>query len=315
MLFKIITVTIGLINNIYVPDDYPSIQEAINNASNGDTITIRANVYNENLNLLGKGIILTSEDPNNFWIKTHTIIDGSDLNSSVVTCSSFEDSNTKIRGLTIQNGTFGTSESGVTRGGGIYCRLAGPTIENCVIVNNKSNFGGGVGVYYGWPVLYNNIFINNTSTLGGNWGGGAIGNRGGELYIGRCIVKNNQGITGAYGGGLSTIGGSVKICNSLFVHNSAYVAGAIFNSNGELNIINTTIAYNNSNNFVNGILSSNNGARTNIYNSILWHLNSGSTIDLYDSDGSTSYISYSNISTNWNGQGDNIINENPLGPC
>ena len=61
---------------LIVPDNYPTIQTAIDAASPGDTIVVRSGTYFENLTL-NKSIILTAEfyDPND---PTHytTIIDG-----------------------------------------------------------------------------------------------------------------------------------------------------------------------------------------------------------------------------------------------
>ena len=58
-----------LLTTIIVPDDYPTIQEAINNANNGDTIFVRVGTYYENL-VVDKSITLTGEN------KETTIIDG-----------------------------------------------------------------------------------------------------------------------------------------------------------------------------------------------------------------------------------------------
>ncbi|MEM3612284.1 MAG: NosD domain-containing protein [Candidatus Bathyarchaeia archaeon] len=55
---------------IIVPDDYATIQEAINNATEGDTVYVRAGVYNESINI-NKSIQLVGED------KATTVIDGS----------------------------------------------------------------------------------------------------------------------------------------------------------------------------------------------------------------------------------------------
>jgi parallel beta-helix repeat protein len=56
-------------NVLTVPDDFATINEAINNATNGDTILIRKGIYNETL-LIEKAITLKGEDTNN------TIING-----------------------------------------------------------------------------------------------------------------------------------------------------------------------------------------------------------------------------------------------
>ncbi|MCD6494385.1 MAG: hypothetical protein J7K36_11460 [Archaeoglobaceae archaeon] len=46
---------------IYVPDDYESIQQAIDNANNGDTIIVRDGIYKENIKI-DKSVTLKSEN-------------------------------------------------------------------------------------------------------------------------------------------------------------------------------------------------------------------------------------------------------------
>jgi parallel beta-helix repeat protein len=77
---------------IIVPDDYPTIQEAINNAKKGDTIYIRNGTYFENL-IIEKSIKLIGED------KDNTIIDGSQIDSVIKVLID----NVFINDLTIQN--------------------------------------------------------------------------------------------------------------------------------------------------------------------------------------------------------------------
>ena len=62
----------------YVPDDYPTIQDAIDYASNGDTIIVRAGTYVEKINFLGKAITLKSEQG-----PEATVLDGNHFGSVV----------------------------------------------------------------------------------------------------------------------------------------------------------------------------------------------------------------------------------------
>ena len=64
---------------IHVPGDYATIQEAINEASYNDTVLVAEDTYYENINFIGKPILVASEfildgDTNHI---NNTIIDGS----------------------------------------------------------------------------------------------------------------------------------------------------------------------------------------------------------------------------------------------
>jgi|WetSurMetagenome_2_1015567.scaffolds.fasta_scaffold889462_2 hypothetical protein len=64
---------------IEVPNDYPTIQQAINAAADGDTIIVFPDIYYENINFREKNLILTSlyyQDADIAYINS-TIIDGS----------------------------------------------------------------------------------------------------------------------------------------------------------------------------------------------------------------------------------------------
>ena len=78
---------------IVVPDDYPTIQEAVNNASNGDTVYVRQGAYVENI-IINKSISLAGEN------KSMTVIDGNGTGTTV-TEKAF---NASIEGFAITNG-------------------------------------------------------------------------------------------------------------------------------------------------------------------------------------------------------------------
>ena len=92
-----------------VPQQYPTIQSAINAATTFDVITVKPGTYYENINFAGKRITVRSIDPNDPNIVAGTIINGStptDQNAgSVVTFSSGEDNNSVLAGFTITGGT------------------------------------------------------------------------------------------------------------------------------------------------------------------------------------------------------------------
>ena len=51
-------------STFYVPQNYPTIQNAINNAANGDSIIVSPGTYNENIQILDKSIFLLSNYEN-----------------------------------------------------------------------------------------------------------------------------------------------------------------------------------------------------------------------------------------------------------
>lgn len=61
---------------IVVPDDYPIIQEAVDNANDGDTIYVKSGIYegahNQTLTI-NKSVAIIGENPNNTILKLHPL--------------------------------------------------------------------------------------------------------------------------------------------------------------------------------------------------------------------------------------------------
>ena len=83
-------------STLIVPDDYPSIQEAVNAANPGDTVYVRAGTYYEHV-VVDEPISLVGED------RSTTKIDGSGIGTVVNVTAD----DTNISGFTIQNGEKG----------------------------------------------------------------------------------------------------------------------------------------------------------------------------------------------------------------
>ncbi len=100
-------------NTIRVPEDYSSIQDAINAAADGDLVLVGPGVYKENLVIANKSIILASYyhlTANHNFI-SQTIIDG--RGSNTITVEQTAGPQTRISGFTIQNGFDGISTDAV----------------------------------------------------------------------------------------------------------------------------------------------------------------------------------------------------------
>ena len=186
---------------ILVPQNEATPQEAINAASDGDTLMIAPGTYRGPFNFNGKAITMIGSGPG-------VILDGGSANGPVVTFSSGEMRSSILENVTVQNGISAPSPTA----GGIFINQASPTIINSVIQNNQ---GCGIGVISGAPLIQGNTVAGNEYGLNASVsspgclpndesGGGGIvlyGAPGGGLnaeIIGNTI-ENNTAVGGAAG--------------------------------------------------------------------------------------------------------------------
>ena len=144
---------------LLVPDEYSTIQAAINSANYGDTVLVFPGNYLENINYNGNCVTVASlyMITNNPDYVSQTIIDGNQ-NGSVVTFESGEGSSAILTGFTVTNGNS-------DEGGGIYLNSSSPILKNLTIKNNNTSYYGGGGIYcnsYSIPHIENVILIGNS---------------------------------------------------------------------------------------------------------------------------------------------------------
>lgn len=221
LLFAVISFA-GALN---VPgEEYLSIQQAINLATNGDTIVVAPGRYFENIDFLGKAITVRSSDPNDPDIVTITIIDGNcpeDINfASVVTFKNGETSASVIEGFTITGGT-GSWLSVYWQfkgylwnrcGGGVLCsNHSSPTIRKNIITKNLAGQGGGIYCYdHSNAIITDNTISDNNAIINHGIahsdpcdhgdGGAIVGFQYCDLIIKNNIIQHNH--ADSYGGGI-----------------------------------------------------------------------------------------------------------------
>ena len=206
---------------INVPAGQPTIQGAINAASNGDTVLVAPGTYRENINFEGKAITVTSSGG-----PTVTTINGGG-NGPVVQFVSGEGSGSVLSGFTITNG-----------GGGIVVFNAAPMIRGNVITQNVTcNWGGGIYVSSTLfpgpsPVIEGNQITENVvGDLGGNGcsgggGGGIAVTSTGSIQIIGNTISGNSVAPGDAGGGIYLFAVTTPVVeNNVITNNNAMFSG------------------------------------------------------------------------------------------
>ncbi|MCP4176604.1 MAG: hypothetical protein GY756_02460 [bacterium] len=211
---------------IYVPADFPTIQQAIDASVNGDKIFVADGTYNENINFNGKEVEIEGDPAN----PSDVIIDGGGA-GPVVTFENGEAGITSLNGFTIQNGSgrtgtpFGTTIHAPVSGkygAGVFCFQSSPLLKNLYVSGNtlvvSNNHGGsGAGIYIGSSTNVtlegpNTIIQNNNSNT--YRGGGIIIDISDNIILDGTVgngitIQNNS--SGNYGGGIGVYDSSVNI--------------------------------------------------------------------------------------------------------
>jgi len=143
------------LGSIVVPDDYSSIQTAIDHAFAGQTIYVKTGIYTEQYITVNKPLSLIGENPNN------TILVGINYEKySPPYVIQISADNVKVSGFTIMNGSLG----------GIRVETIGSNTQpsGCVIYGNNivNNNNDGVSTYDGKALTISDNNISNNSGYG-----------------------------------------------------------------------------------------------------------------------------------------------------
>ena len=169
-----------------VPQQYATIQAAVNAAVAGDTVLITGGSYSETVNTLGKSILVSA------LVGSGDVLLSAPDNQRSIRCISGETSACVIRGIHFVS----TSAKNVVSGG-IHIANASPRVENCWIDGVKSaitigSWGGAVDVVSGNPRFVNCLFEHN-QVVTTTWAdGGAFVVRSGSTVLEGCTFRDNS---------------------------------------------------------------------------------------------------------------------------
>ena len=217
------------VTDAYVVDDdggadYSVIQNAVNNASDGDSIYVNDGTYGP-FKYDGKNLVIYSSTA-----PANTIIETSGTTAVKVKDNSGSD--VRLSGVTIRNGE-GSMDADVQAGsdfsfngysgGGLLIYNSGFTGDNLVIEDNRApyedNIGGsGAGVFIGGGATVNLTDITIQNNIAEIYRGGGICIENSSIILDNAVIQNNSG--GHYGGGISAWSSTVVIKGTSEIKNN-----------------------------------------------------------------------------------------------
>lgn len=318
-----VTAGSAVAKDLFVPSEYETIQAAIDDANDGDTVVVADGTYtgqgNRDIEFKGKAISVMSETG-----PEKCIIDCQGSESEPHRGFYFyssEDSNSVVDGFTITNG-FDKYYSGgiycrksspkivnciITRcrtecgGAGIYCKDASPLIASCLIADNHAAASGGAVLFQrsSAKLIGSVLTVNSTGS-----DGGAIACNASSPTITACIISGN--LSRQDGGGIACKEQSRPTLSACIISGNLATnsGGAVYCNKSSPTITGCTISANFAR--AGGSVCYHSGSSPVISNSILWR-NDPQKIS---SRSDTPQIAYCNVEGGWQGEG--IIDVDPL---
>ncbi len=243
---------------IHVPATHLTIQAAIDDAVDGDTVLVAPGTYLETIDFNGRNIVVGSHfllDNDTSFIR-QTIIDASHR-LYVVRFENSEDSTAHLCGFTIRNGgaaegddafsssggisiwgdanphlswLYVTENDGGESGAAISVFRGNPLMEHITVINNSGVTNAGVRLNESSAIIRNSLIAGNSIARQGD-GGGLRSRRSSPLLENVTITKNRA----TRGGGVYCFSSDLVLRNVRIIGNTAFQeGGGIFLANSAL---------------------------------------------------------------------------------
>ncbi len=221
-----------------VPQEYSTIQAAIDAALDGEYVEVDEGIYNENIVFSGtkKISVKSTGCPEN------TIISSASINKPVV---KFTSNSSILQGFTIEGGINTAFANG--NGGGILTSNSNAELYDLVIKNNSAFSGGGLYIAGEFPKIINVKILDNNAVMGGGATVSSGFSSSKNVLFQNCLIAGNEAYTSnpdpfggdGSGGGLAlhnnVILDNVTVTNNISIVQPDYYHGGIL-FNGECNL-------------------------------------------------------------------------------
>jgi Right handed beta helix region len=202
---------------LHVPQDYPTIQSAMDTAASGDTVLVAAGTYNETIDFQSKAITVESESG-----AASTVISGDGI-GVVVKMNAAAGETPVLRGFTIRNGgPYGSTDGAVDTSGGPAL------IENNTITANRFCADGAITASFSNATIRNNAISGNSQVLcSGGVGGAGVSIQGaGTVQLLNNVITGNRHDSEA-GGVALFAAGTPTISGNLIKDNVGWIGGGM----------------------------------------------------------------------------------------
>ncbi|UCG47658.1 MAG: right-handed parallel beta-helix repeat-containing protein [Phycisphaerales bacterium] len=308
----VVRVTLHMAGVLHVPSEYPTIQAAVDAASDDDIILVADGLYsgdgNRDIQLQSKSITIRSENgPQTCIIDCNGSADDPHRGFYFSNASGL-----LLSGFTIINGYAGDYGGAMRfsagapniadcamigsyakRGGAVYCTNSNPTFTRCRFLANRAEvFGAGIYNNNGDSTFVDCTFSKNLCASSG----AAVGIYGRAPKFTGCAFYANVAQSGG-GGAVSSTSASPTFRNCIFARNSGLYGGAIENNGSRIVAANCTFTANTSS--VATALCTNYGPYPSVTNCIIWD----GPNPIWDTGLPQTIVTYSNVSGGWAGLG------------